>query len=227
VKIEKVFQVFGLKAPNDKAPSQVDVIVGVGAGLGSLKTSQCTIYQPNYSPQTEAVVVKATSLFVTRGKKEKLFFSGGFSLKSSGSFLSDIAKSRTSNIVDPQIINTTESQVMRLLARDIIEHRTGVPLATEIAIEIKSRNNLENVGETIRFLQENGYNSAIVVDFWAHLGLIKRVFLKQVADTEIKLYFINANAKFGGNVQPLLNHPWLFLFYEIAVIIYYKFVRAI
>ena len=225
MKTERLFRIFGLKVKDDNPPQKVDSIVGIGAGLGP--GGNYTVYHPDYSPQAESIVVKVTNLFLTRGGREQIFFSGGFSLAPSGSLLNDIAKHNwVNNARGLTISHDTESQVMQKLAQHILEHKTGKPLLIKIAIETESRNTLGNVEKTLEWLQKHNYHSAIIVGFWGDLGLIKKIFLKK-SPKNIRLYFINAPSRFGGNVQPIYNHSWLFLTYILMKYLYYKVGRLI
>jgi len=91
-------------------------------------------------------------------------------------------------------------------------------------METKSRNSRENVKNTIDYLREKNYKSAIIVDFYGHLKQIKMLFLQELKRQnikDIKLYFIGAEADYGENVQTRLKNPFNFLVWEILTTVYY------
>ncbi len=183
---------------DDELPKeQVDVIVGIGAGLSR---AYCASWRSiTLSLQSEKVLSLVIKLFEEK-KGKKVFFSGGYNCE--GRYEAEIMYHKFLNYFSRKSISYPD-------------------------IETISRNSLGNAIETLKWMQENHYMSAIIVDFAGHLKQMKQIFLKQARETGIKLYFINAYTVYGGNAQTRLNNFYLFLVWEFLTNIHYKLKGAL
>jgi hypothetical protein len=187
-----------ISVPDDKLPEgPVDVIVGIGAGLSRAYRSSWRSIV--LSLQSERVLDFVTELFEKK-KGRDIFFSGGYSYK--GYYEAVVMYEKFLNSVNRKKI--------------IYPH-----------IETKSRNTLGNAVETIKWLKEKNYKSAIIVDFSGHLKQMKDIFLKQNKGTRIKLYFMNAHSTYGWNSQTRLNNFYSFFVWQCLTNIYYKMIGAL
>jgi len=186
-----------LEIPDDELPKKVDVIIGIGAGLSR------AYHKPwrciNLSLQSEKVLYLVIKLFEDN-KGKMVFFSGGYNYK--GRYEAEIMY----------------HEFLNYFSRKIIFYPT---------IETRSRDSLGNAIETLKWLEENNYKSAIIVDFSGHLKQMKQIFLKQAKDKGISFYFLNAHSIYGGNSQTRLNNFYLFFVWEFLTNIYYKLKGAL
>jgi len=187
-----------LMIPDDRLPKeQVNVLVGIGAGLSR---AYCKPWcSVGLSLQSEKVLFLVIKLF-EKNKGKKVFFSGGYSYE--GRYESVLMYHKFLNYFSKE----------RVLYPDM---------------ETRSRNSLGNAEETLIWIKENNYKSAIVVDFSGHLKQMKRIFLKQAKGMDVTLYFVNAYAIYGGNSQTRLNNFYLFFVWEFLTNIYYKLKGAL
>jgi len=187
------------KIPDDLLPYQVEAIVGIGAGLGFVMVffpPFTEIPRLTLSQQSYAVVNKVKNFYYRFGDNVAIFFSGGY-----------------------RINKISEAEEM---SHCFLEEVVDPP--PHIDMETKSRNSRENVKNTIDYLREKNYKSAIIVDFYGHLKQIKMLFLQELKRQnikDIKLYFIGAEADYGENVQTRLKNPFNFLVWEILTTVYY------
>jgi len=186
-----------LEIPDDELPEKVDVIIGIGAGLSR---AYCKSWRCiNLSLQSEKVLYLVIKLFEeNRGKK--VFFSGGYNYE--GRYEAVLMYDKFLNYFN----------------RKIISYPT---------IETRSRDSLGNAIETLKWLEDNNYKSAIIVDFAGHLKQMKQIFLKQAKDKGISFYFVNACSVYGGNSQTRLNNFYSFFMWEFLTSIYYKLKGAL
>jgi uncharacterized SAM-binding protein YcdF (DUF218 family) len=181
-----------LMVPNDRLPKKVDVIVGIGAGLSRAYTKLWSSI--DLSLQSEKVLHSVINLF-EKHKAKRVFFSGGYSYR--GRYEAEIMFRKFLDSFGED---------------DIFYH----------GMETKSRNSLGNAIETLKWMLENDCKSAIIVDFTGHLKQMRRIFLKQSERTQMRLYFVNARAIYGGNSQTRLNNFYSFFIWEMLTNIYYK-----
>jgi len=186
-----------LVIPNDELPEEVDVIVGIGAGLSR---AYCKSWRSIVlSLQSEKVLSLVIKLF-KENKGKKVFFSGGYNYE--GRYESVLMYHKFLNYF----------------------YRGSVPYPD---METRSRNSLGNAEETLKWMEENNYKSAIVVDFAGHMKQMKRIFLRQDRGRDMDLYFVNAHTVYGGNSQTRLNNFYLFFAWEFLTNIYYKLKDAL
>jgi len=186
-----------LEIPNDKLPKSVDVIIGIGSGLSR---AYCRSWRSiTLSLQSEKVLFSVIRLF-EKNKAKRVFFSGGYSYE--GYYEAEVMYNKFLDSFSKKSIFYPD-------------------------IETKSRNSFGNAIETLKWMQENHYMSAIIVDFAGHLKQMKQIFLKQARETGIKLYFINAYTVYGGNSQTRLNNFYLFFVWETLTNVYYKLKGAL
>jgi len=189
-----------LEVPDDKLPEEpVDVIVGIGAGLSRAYSKSWRSI--GLSLQSEKVLSLVIKLFDENRGKE-IFFSGGYNYR--GNYEALVM----SNKLYEYYLNKESRRVYSI-------------------IETKSRNSLGNAKETLKWMKENNYKSAIVVDFAGHMKQMKRIFLRQAEGTGITLYFVNAHSVYGGNSQTRLNNFYLFFIWEFLTNVYYKIKGAL
>jgi len=186
-----------LEIPDDELPKKVDVIVGIGAGLSR---AYCKSWHSiTFSLQSERVLSLVIELF-EENKGKKVFFSGGYNYE--GRYESVLMYHKFLNYFSKK----------RVLYPDM---------------ETRSRNSLGKAEETLKWMKENNYKSAIIVDFAGHLKQMKRIFLKQAKEMDVTLYFVNAYAIYGGNSQTRLNNFYSFFIWEFLTNIYYKLKGAL
>jgi len=186
-----------LEIPDDELPKKVDVIVGIGAGLSR---AYCKSWHSiTFSLQSERVLSLVIELF-EENKGKKVFFSGGYNYE--GRYESVLMYHKFLNYFSKK----------RVLYPDM---------------ETRSRNSLGNAEETLKWMKENNYKSAIIVDFAGRLKQMKRIFLKQAKGMDVTLYFVNAYAIYGGNSQTRLNNFYSFFVWEFLTNIYYKLKGAL
>ena len=181
-----------LEIPDDELPKKVDVIVGIGAGLSRAYSKSW--HSITFSLQSERVLSLVIELF-EENKGKKVFFSGGYNYQ--GRYESVLMYHKFLNYFSKK----------RVLYPDM---------------ETRSRNSLGNAEQTLKWMKENNYKSAIIVDFFGHLKQMKRIFLKQAKGMDVTLYFVNAYAIYGGNSQTRLNNFYSFFVWEFLTNIYYK-----
>ena len=186
-----------LEIPDDELPKKVDVIIGIGAGLSRAYRKPWRCI--NLSLQSEKVLYLVIKL-VEEKRCKKVFFSGGYHHE--GRYEAEVMYHKFLNYFSRKIISYP-------------------------AIETRSRDSLGNAVETLKWLEEKNYRSAIVVDFSGHLKQMKQIFLKQAKGKGITLYFVNAHSIYGGNSQARLNNFYSFFVWEFLTNIYYKVKSAL
>ena len=186
-----------LLIPSDKLPKNVDVIVGIGAGLSR---SYCASWKSiTLSLQSEKVLLSVINLF-EKHKAKRIFFSGGYSYE--GCYEATVMYEKFLNFFGRESIFCPD-------------------------IETKNRDSVGNAVETLKWMKENNCRAAIIVDFAGHLKQMKQIFLKQSKEMGIRLYFINAYTVYGGNSQTRLNNFYSFFVWEILTSAYYKLKGAL
>ena len=186
-----------LAISDDELPEKVDVIIGIGAGLSRAYSKSWRSI--TLSLQSEKVLFLVIKLF-KENKGKKVFFSGGYNYK--GRYESELMYNKFLNYFSRKRVLYPE-------------------------METRSRNSLGNTEETLKWMKENNYKSAILIDFSGHLKQMKRIFLKQAKGMDVTLYFVNAHSIYGGNSQARLNNFYSFFVWEVLTNIYYRLKGAL